>query len=52
LNSFGQVVGQRQLVLIEGTQQITLPFDTFAAGMYYLALQTPKGTLPAMRVVR
>jgi trimeric autotransporter adhesin len=51
-NSLGQVIAKQQMSLNQGMQQYLLPFDTYAPGVYYLSLQTDKGVLPAMRVLK
>lgn len=48
----GRLFQERTVQLSEGTQSFEIAFESLAAGVYYLVLQTPKGILPALRVVK
>lgn len=51
-NSLGQIVAQQNITVNEGQQQLSLPFSTYAPGVYYVSLKTEKGMLPALRVIK
>ncbi len=51
-NPSGQTLYEHTMSLTEGIQALDIPFQHLPAGVYYLSLQTPSGTLPAVRIVR
>ncbi len=48
----GQILSEQTVRLSEGQQSLALPFEHLPAGLYYVSLQTDRGTLPPIRIAR